>query len=138
MQKLILLSLVLLSSCGTKVNEPTPKSLIGASGVTGVWTITERYIQFSLLPPEVTGEFIHLDEIDSTELDNTMGLWEYIAPNTNDMGYFSLDTANKEVRFYKSDSTLRLEGNYTLSASQSELRLSYSDDSLSISEVWEK
>ena len=138
MQKLILLSLVLLSSCETKVNEPTPKSLLGASGVTGDWTITERYIQFSLLPPEVTGEFIHLDEIDSTELDITMGLWEYIGPNTNDLGYFSVDTANKEVRFYKSDSTLRLEGNYTLSPSRLEMRLNYSDGSQSISEIWEK
>ena len=138
MQKLILLSLVLLTSCGTKVNEPAPKSLLDASGVTGDWTITERHIPLSLLPAEVTGEFIHLDEIDSTELDNTMGLWEYIAPNTNDLGYFSVDTANKEVRFYKSDSTLRLEGNYTLSPSRLEMRLNYSDGSQSISEIWEK
>lgn len=66
-----------------------------------------------------------------------MGFWEYVAP-TNDMGYFSVDTTNQIVRFYKSDSTLRLEGNYTLCASRLEMRLNYSNGSQSISEIWEK
>lgn len=103
------------------------------TGLLGKWEIYQRTDTVSLLPGFVQGEDLVLE--NDSVCDDLNGLWDYQAPNSENGGEFTVDTAAQEITFFAP--TYSLQWEYIV-VDYENIVFIYNDGGLEIKELWRR